>query len=797
MVDQGPLAGLRVVDLTDDLGRFATKLLAELGASVCRPMGAGSPGAAIDGPAGEFGGVLDWWFDAAKTRIDLDLDTAAGRRSYRELVSAADLVVESTEPGFLADRGLDHDTLVVDNPRLTQVAVTPFGRTGPRAGWRSSDLVAGALGGVLSITGTADEPLNSWGWQNHNFAGFAAAVCGLAGVLSARATGRGQLVDLSAHEVVASSMENLLMQYVYDDHLPDLPAIAARQGSLHWLGVYEVVPARTGAMMISPTPHAEHLVDWMVAEGITEAEPFVGVEAVELLAQAPAVMAAIRRFALTGDAATMWWEAQQRHIAFGEVQSVATVAANPQFAHRGFFSDARLGGEGGDPSTTTVRGPFRTVRFSDTPTAPPVAVPRPVSADDLAERWAAARPSPASDRPPISDVPSSARPLDGVVVLDLSWVLAGPFGTRLLGDLGAEVVKIQTEERATLVNQPEFPYYPVWNRSKRSVTIDLKHPDAGAVIRPLVEAADVLVENYSAGVLDRLGLGWDQVKGWNERLVYVSMSGCGHDGPWADVISYAPTIHALCGLTHLTNPAGRGDVGCGFSLNDHAAGFAAAVAALAALAARDRTGRGQLIDMAQLEVGAHLIGPALVDYFATGREAMPAGNADGLTDSVPNDVWPCRGGRFVAITASDDAMWRALAAETGLDPGLGPTVATRRSARAAIGAGLARWCAGRDAEEAMEALQRAGVAAGVVQNAADLVERDPQLEARAFWSTEDRGPFGPRTVDRFPAIWSRSDLSVDRPPPSYLGEANFDVLTNLAGLTEAEVAEGIASGLFR
>ncbi len=792
MQSSGPLSGLRVVDLTGDLGRFGTKLLAEYGAEVCRPAGWGERGRELPGPAGLRGGHLDWWYDAAKTPIDLDLDDEVGRTTYRRLAAGADLIVESLPVGHLAERGIDHADLVGDNPTLTQVSLTPYGRSGPRAGWASSDLVAGAMGGVLSITGTPDEPLNSWGGQNHNFGGFAAAICGLAGVRAARRDGWGALVDLSLHEVMTGSIENLLMQYAYADEL-GLPAVATRQGSLHWLRVYEVVPARTGNLMITPTPQAETLIDWMVERGIREAEPFVGLSVEELLARADELMAVIKTFCLTGDAGELFSEAQKRHIAFGEVQSVAQVAANPQFGHRQLYGDVAV--DGAEPGAT-VRGPWRLVRFSQTPVPVPAGLPAEVAdGDAVAERWST-RAGTASGG---DDPPDRSLPLDGIRVLDLSWVLAGPFATRLLGDLGADVVKVQTEERATLVNRPDFPYYQVWNRSKRSVTLDLKRPENLAVIRRLIEASDVLVENYSAGVLERLGLGWDEVRSWNERLVYVSMSGCGHDGPWKDIISYAPTVHAVSGLTRLTNPPGRGDVGCGFSLNDHAAGFGAALSVLAALEARERTGRGQYVDMAQLEVGAYLIGPALVDHFATGRVTEAAGNVDGLADLVPNEVYRCADGGHLAVTADGDEMWSRLAAAIGLDEGESGRLATveaRRTDRASVDGHLARWCRERSAADAMAALQASQVAAGVVQDAADLADADPQLRARGFWHTVELDGFGPRLTDRFPAIWSGCDLTPDRPAPAYLGEANFDVLAELAGLGPDEIAEGMADGRF-
>ncbi|MFV0257212.1 MAG: CoA transferase, partial [Acidimicrobiales bacterium] len=799
----GPLAGLRVIDLTDDLGRFATKLLAEHGASVVRRAGAGSRGTPM---IGRPGGVLDWWFNAATVPVDMDLTTPEGRDVYRRLAATADLVIDSTPVGFLAGVGADHADLVALNPTLVQVSLTPFGRTGPRAHWRHSDMVAGAMSGVLSITGPPDHPLNSWGGQNDNFGGFAAAICALAGVRAARRDGVGQLVDVSLHEVVTGSIENLFMQYFYDDELPpELPALAARQGSLHWLGAYEVVPARTGNVMVTPTPQPENLIGWMVESGLEAARVFDGMSVEDLLADMPALMATMRAFARTRDAGELFTGAQSRHVAFGEVQTVEQVLANPQFAHREFLTTvddsvhAHPGSGIGLDAVGPVIRPDRLVRFTGTPTAPPgppVTEPRPV--DEILARWAAdpyrvggedtpdPRPGPAApagDGGAAGSGPGALpKPLDGLVVLDLSWVLAGPFGTRILGDLGADVIKVQTEERATLVNRPDYPYYPVWNRSKRSLALDLKHPDALAAIRPLIERADVVVENYSSGVLERLGLGWSTVREWNDRLVYISMSGCGHTGPWADVISYAPTVHALCGLTFLTNPVDRGDIGCGYSLNDHAAGFAAAFSVLAALEARRRTGTGQYLDMAQLEVGAYLLGPALINTSANRHVATACGNRDGLTDAVPNDVYPCADGRWLAVTATDDAMWARLRETIGpAEPELA-SVELRRIHRHEIGRAMRRWCDGYEAEKAMELLQGVGVAAGVVQNAADLAERDPQLAARDYWVEADSLVFGRRRHDRFPALWSRSDLSPYRPAPNYLGEASIEVMTEVAGV---------------
>jgi len=325
----------------------------------------------------------------------------------------------------------------------------------------------------------------------------------------------------------------------------------------------------------------------------------------------------------------------------------------------------------------------------------------------------------------------------------------------------------------------------------------MKHPRAVGVVRRLAEQADVVVENFAPGVLDRWGISWEALRSWNERLVYLGMSGCGLDGPWRDHVTYAPTIHALCGLTYLTNPEHRRDVGHGISITDHVSGLAGALAVLTALEVRERTGRGQRIDLSQLEVGLHLLGPALLDFATTGREAQPHGNRDGLDDLVPNEVYRCRDGGWLAVSARDDADWIRLCAvvEDGAlaDEAL-LAVSARRARRAEIDARLAAWAAQREAEDAMAVLQAAGVPAGRVQSAPDL-ERDPQLAARDCFAELPHATLGTQRIERFPATFSDVALDPYRPSPAF-GEHSFEVYGELLGMTEDEIALAIADGLF-
>jgi crotonobetainyl-CoA:carnitine CoA-transferase CaiB-like acyl-CoA transferase len=506
-------------------------------------------------------------------------------------------------------------------------------------------------------------------------------------------------------------------------------------------------------------------------------------------------MAALHEFALGFDATELFEGGQARHVPFGEVLTVPQVAESAQHLHRGFFRPV-----GGAPPAVRLPGPL--ARFEGTPCPPAQPPPQALApVEEVRARWAdlggsTAEAAGAAQRP--AEGPPAGRPLEGIRVVDFTHVLAGPFATRVLADLGADIVKVQTESRSQGAHANDFPYFPMWNRSKRSLCLDMTREGAAEALRALVEQADVVIENFSAGVLDRWGVGWEQLSAWNPGLVYVAMQGAGNDGPWREYVTFAPTVHALCGLTALTGPEGRLDCGTGVALNDHASGLAGAFAVLAALEARRRTGRGQFIDLSQLEVGTYLVGPALLDWLANGREAVAAGTRDAFSDPVPNDVVRSGDDRWLAVTAADDVDWARVAALVGVDDAGLATVAGRRERRDEVRGSVAAWAAGRAAEEAAVALQEVGVAAYAVQDAPHLTGQDPQLAHRRWVVDVDSPILGTQHTDRFPAELSDAagpiELRYAHSP--YLGEHSFEVAGELLGLDEAAVAERIGDGLF-
>ncbi len=405
----------------------------------------------------------------------------------------------------------------------------------------------------------------------------------------------------------------------------------------------------------------------------------------------------------------------------------------------------------------------------------------------------------------------SKRPLEGLKVLDFTHVLAGPFATRVLGDMGADVVKVNSEARATATNDPEHPYYIMWNRNKRGLALDMSKEEARPVCRALCEQADVVIDNFSVGVLDRWGVGYEDVQKVNPGVIYIQMSGMGDgDGPWSNFVTYAPTIHALSGLTSLTGIPDRHDIGIGFSYNDHQSGLHGVVAILAALEARRRTGRGQRIEVSQFEVGVNFAGPALLDLLVNGEAATACGNRAPYDQWAPHNVYQClsreaRPGddalvteRWIAIVCETDAQWSALVQLMGAPDWAQDTRFATAEGRVAgveeIDQGLSAFTATQEAYDLMARCQAVGVPAGVVQDGRDLNETDPQLQASGFVeSIEDPHPIvGPTFADRLPLHFDRTPCETYE-RVRMLGEDNAEILADWLPGSDEIIADAHAA----
>jgi benzylsuccinate CoA-transferase BbsF subunit len=416
-------------------------------------------------------------------------------------------------------------------------------------------------------------------------------------------------------------------------------------------------------------------------------------------------------------------------------------------------------------------------------------------------------------------------PLDGVRVADLTMMWAGPFATMLLAEMGAEVLKIESpsawDNIRTLIPQPGVAdpwnssyYFNSYNRDKRSVTLDLAQDRGREVFLRLLAHCDVLVENYRAEVLDKLGLPVDVLRAARPDLVIVSMAGFGKTGDERDLVGFGPVIEMMSGLTSLT---GYGDDGvpykCGVSYGDPVAGLGAAGAAVLGLIHRRRTGKGTTVDLAQREVAATLAAGAFV---AAGRaESTPVHHGNRHPTFAPSGAYRCADRaplraedaapgaislvppcdeQWIVVSVHDDHAWRALAGIIGRTDLAGLTAAQRHDRHGELDEAIAAWCTDGDAEALVDQLQTAGVAAGRVIDTV-AVHDDPHLLARGFWVELPHPKMPPDWKQAGPA-WRfvEANATLRRHAPLF-GEHTREVLTDLVGLNEAELDELAAANV--
>ncbi len=426
--------------------------------------------------------------------------------------------------------------------------------------------------------------------------------------------------------------------------------------------------------------------------------------------------------------------------------------------------------------------------------------------------------------------------LAGTRILDFTRLGFGAQATLICGCLGADVIRVESTTRpdpirvmppyvpepgshgegfgaATLANATAASspnrggiFYKYNTGGKRSITVDARHPEGLALLKRLVGEVDVVTESFAAGTLERWGLGYEVMAAIKPDLLYVSMCGFGHEGPDTRHVTMGPTAQALTGLTFLTGLPDRPPAGWSFSYLDHVGGYLGAVAILSGLLHRRRTGAGQHIDVSQLEPATALSGAILLDALCNGRPArrpgFPTGNRRYQPPAAPGGAYRALGpDRWVVISCRTEAQWVALVEVMGRpawtdDPRF-CTLAGRVEHADELDRHLGAWTEGRDRYEVMDLCQAAGVPAGAVQDAADRLERDPQLAARGHFTMLGNDEVAPLPLEGLPVRMSatppRTGGLIDRGPPC-LGQDNEAVLGELLGLSADQVGALAAAG---
>jgi benzylsuccinate CoA-transferase BbsF subunit len=391
-------------------------------------------------------------------------------------------------------------------------------------------------------------------------------------------------------------------------------------------------------------------------------------------------------------------------------------------------------------------------------------------------------------------------PLSGVRVLDFTWAWAGPFCTMQLAHLGAEVIRIETTARPACATRmiPPFAddvpgpnrsgYFNQYNQGKKSILINLARPEAVEIACEMVRHCDVVTDNFAAGVMDKLGLGYERLRGFKPDIIMASMSGYGQTGPFRSFVSYGPPASAASGLFFTTGYRGHGPSEIGMSYPDPNAGIFGAFAIMAALTQRAITGEGQYIDQSQFETALALMPEGLLQYAMNGREPERAGNRDPVM--APHECYRAKGDdKWISIAAGSEDEWRALCGVMGA-PELAEdsrfkTASLRKKNEDALDELITAWTSQHDRWEITRELQAAGVAAFPSLSNKDLAE-DPHLRERRFLVDPEHPEIGKRLHAGIPWKMSGTPCEVRSAAP-VRGADTEEVLKSVLGYTRNKI----------
>jgi crotonobetainyl-CoA:carnitine CoA-transferase CaiB-like acyl-CoA transferase len=819
---QRALSGVSVVELGEGIApAYCAKLFADLGADVVkvevpgRDEVRGHAGGAVDGASDGRGTGrrgLELHLLTNKRSVALNPAEREGRRLAQTLLEGADLVIESRGRGCLADWGMNWDGLHARRPALSVLHISGFGATGPYANYRWDDIVVQAMGGCLLGQGSPDQvPVRLPANVVLYFIGHGAAVGGLAALLAAESGQEGSFVDCSALELLATmpSRQAFFLGYQYRGCAPPSAELQAAAGTLIPTGVF---PCADGYVaLMSTTQQLNEMLDVLGDPGAKAA--FARPDAFDRPETKEVLDVAVYTWLLARTRAEATAEAQGGGWPLTGVNTAGEVLAADHLHQRNFWTHSD------DPDCGPLDLPGPWCRFaeggwalrrpapaigqhtvevssgvsggvssgvsggvsSETSSGPPGAEePGAMAEAGAMKEPAATAKSGATTKGGgierrATDASAPARPpLEGVRVVDLTAVWAGPYATMLLADLGAEVIRVENpfvlppttkgyHPRPILTNpgslgslygppRPGGPDRP-WNRhamnnslarNKLSVTIDTRRTEGMELLMRLAEQSDVFIDNFKATGLERIGVDVSELRRRNRRLIIVRLPPAGLNGDWASYTGFGAQFDGLSGLLSVCGHYGSDPTTTPVTTYmDAASGPAGAFAVMAALRYRAATGRGQFVELSQSENVINHLGDMFVDY-QLGVEPQRWGNRD--PQHAPQGLYPCQEpDRWLAISVPDDSTWRSLAAVVG-PMGLESEsrfahAAGRRSHHDEIDGLISAWTESQPMVAAFHALQSAGVPAGPLLDD-EMLNDDPQLNERGWFRPLESGDVG-------------------------------------------------------
>ena len=846
------LRGIRVLEVGDEKIEYCGKMLAGLGADVVKiepPAGEATRGY---GPF--YHDIPDanrslhfWHYNAGKRSVVLDLDSPAGQADFRKLAEVADVILDARPKGYMDARGIGYETLKQANAGLIYVRVSPFGDDGPWSDFEASDLIHLALSGIALHCGYDPHPSGHYDtppvapqmWQTYQIAG-EMTVMSILGALGYRLRGgSGQKLDIAVHEAASMNTEQDVASWVF------LRQPLLRQTCRHSIPVTmglnepQLAITKDGRYQL---PYQTYLLgftkgwDGPVAvlkkfgmQEDLEEEKYKSMAVREKVETQRHVARLVRNLSnrlLFKD--NLWLEGQKEGLTWAPVRLPEENIADQHWWEREAFSnihvpevDETLVFSGSKWRSEQVKwcsdhpapslGEHQDVVFTDWNTS---RIPH-----QLVHRGSR------TGRPAAVSKLGKPFALSDVRVIDLSWMLASAGAGRYLAAMGAEVIKVEHEtrldgarfgrgmcpeggraarEQATgpmpnpkVTSHNQCGVFMEINAGKLGISLNLKKERARKIVEELVRDADMIVEGFSPGTMERMGLGYERLKEINPRIIYVQQSAFGKAGLYGDTRSFGPTAQAISGLSEMSGlPAPYPPAGIGYSYLDWFGAYNMANAMLAALYRRDITGEGCHIDASQVETGLYLTGTTILDYVANGRHWSRYGNRSPYKKAAPHGIYRVHGEeRWLAIAVFTQEQWLSLVEVLGQPDWLKDSrfadLEERLAHQDELDVLLSEAIAQEDGYDLMRRLQHAGVPAGVCQTAENRLETDPQLAHRGWMTELTQSEIGTWPIKGHPVAMSESPAYIggryNRGGPS-LGEDTRYVLGEMLGYDDASIA---------
>jgi len=734
-IPTGALTGLRVLDLTGRMGGYCGLLLANLGAEVILIEPPGGDPMRYEGPFKNDVPYTEQSLSFAayhtnKRGIVLNPEDPNDRHWLRELVRDADVLIEDRPIGYLDRCGLSFDQLKTINPMLVLTSISGFGLTGPYRDFKAPSIVAFAMGGLMNLCGHPGRaPLMGPCDVAYHLGSVHAAFGTLMALFKRRATGEGEHIDVSLQDVLAADpFLRIITRYSVTSEVPE------RTGHSQSTTVAETYQCKDGfvRIFVNQPDHWKRFVEWLGRPPELLDPKYENVQNRFPLRQT--IDRLVEARTLNYQAKKFFDEFQALRLAAAPINTPSAFLADEQTRQRGYLTEV------GHAQLGNHRFPGDPYRFSESPWRVERGAPLQGEHQSEIERtWAQPSAWLTESRSTQGSSASRHGPLAGVRVISFPTGIVGPALGGLLAEHGAEVISIeagrtvrspQRGQKFQIVSDLES------NRDRKRIALDMKHPEGLALAQKLIAKSDVVVENFSARVMASWGLDYAHVKELRSDIIMASLQAFGQSGPRRDYVSFGPILMSYCGMAYLWRDPEieRPGAGCQTAFPDYIAPSYGALAIIAALHFRARTGRGQYIDISQAETAASMLAPAYLEYLITGREPEPQGNFSAT--AAPHGCSRCKGNdRWCAISIHTQEEWMSFCEIAGHREWLSDPKFTDLPARIAnrseLDHSIETWTAKYSPHQVMLMLQREGIAAGVVQTAEDLY-RDPHLRERGL-----------------------------------------------------------------